>query len=84
MVHSDFIAVHRSMSADANLSQQLCSLRILVRVTRVATQKTSVGRRWPMQNDGSLNAVSSMELHVTVGPVYYKTHTHTKMLKTGN
>ena len=55
MVHSDFIAVHRSMSDDASLSQQLCALRIYVRVTLVATQKTRVGRR-PMQNDGSLNA----------------------------
>ena len=36
MVRSDFIAVHWSTSADARLSQQLCALRIIVRVTRVA------------------------------------------------
>ena len=29
------------MSADASLSQQLCALRIFVRVTQVVTQKTS-------------------------------------------
>ena len=44
MVHSDFIAVHRSTSADARLSQQLCTLRIFVNVAWVAMQKTSVGR----------------------------------------
>ena len=49
MVYSDFIAVHRSTSVDASLSQQFCALRIFVRVTWVATQKTSVGRRRPMQ-----------------------------------
>ena len=26
MMHSDFIAVHRSTSADASLSQQLCAM----------------------------------------------------------
>ena len=56
MVHSDFIAMHRSTSPNASLSQQLCALRIFVRVTWVATQKTSIGRRRPMQNDRSLNA----------------------------
>ena len=56
IVRSDFIAVYRSTPVDASLSQQLCALRIFVRPTRVATQKTSVGRRGPMQNDGSLNA----------------------------
>ena len=56
MVHSDYIAVHRSTSADASLSQQLCPLRIFVRVTWVVKQKTSVDRRRRMQNDGSLNA----------------------------
>ena len=51
MVHSDLIAVHRSTSADASLSQHLCALRIFVCVTRVVTQKTSIDRRRPMQND---------------------------------
>ena len=45
------MAVHRSTSADTGLSQQLCMLRM-----REATQKTSVGRRRPMQNHESLNA----------------------------
>ena len=49
------VAVHQSMSAGASLSQQLCVLRIFVQVTRVATQKTSIGRRRLMQNNGSLN-----------------------------
>ena len=40
MVHSDFIAVHRSTSADASLLQQLCTLQIFVRITWVFTQKT--------------------------------------------
>ena len=39
MVHSDFIAVHRSTSANASLSHQLYALRILVHVTWVATQR---------------------------------------------
>ena len=56
IVHSDFIAIHRSTSADAILSQQLCALRIFVRVTWAATQKTSVGRRRSMHNDKSLTA----------------------------
>ena len=56
MVHSDFIAVHRSTSADASLLQQLCALRIFVHVAWVATQKTSIGRRRPMHSDRSLNA----------------------------
>ena len=56
MVHSDFIAVHPSTSADASLTQQLCVLLIYLRITWVATQKTSVGRRRPMQKDRSLNA----------------------------
>ena len=54
-LNGPFIAVHRSTSANASLSQQLCTLRIFVRVTWVATQKTSVGRHRPMQNDRSLN-----------------------------
>ena len=45
MVLSDLIAVHQLMSADATLSQQLLELRIFVCTTRIATQKTSVGRR---------------------------------------
>ena len=58
MVHSDLIAVHRSMSADTtcSLSQQLCALWIFVRVMWVTTQKTSIGRCQLMQNDRSLNA----------------------------
>ena len=51
MVRLDFIAVHRSTSDDASLSQQLCKLQIFVRATWVATQKTSFGRRQPMQNN---------------------------------
>ena len=38
MVHSDFIAVHRSTSADPSLSQQLCALRIFVHASEVVTQ----------------------------------------------
>ena len=56
MVNSDFTDVHRSTSADASRSQQLCALRMFLRITRVVPQKTSVDRRRPMQNDGSLNA----------------------------
>ena len=55
IMHSDFIAVHRS-SSDASRSQQLCALWMFVRITRVVPQKTSTDRRRPMQNDGSLNA----------------------------
>ena len=55
MVHSDFIAVHWSVSANASLSQQLHALRIFVRITQVATQKTSVDRRQLMQHDVSPN-----------------------------
>ena len=55
MVRSDFIAVHQSTSADASRSQQVCALWMFVRITRVVPQKTSVDRRRPMQNDGSLN-----------------------------
>ena len=55
-VHSDLIAVHRSTSAVTGLSQQLCALRIFVRTMWEATQKTSISRRRPMQNDESLNA----------------------------
>ena len=60
MVHSDFIAVHRSTSSDASRSQQLCALWMFVRITRVVPQKTSTDRRRPMQNDGSLNAPLSL------------------------
>ena len=56
MVRLDFITVHRLTSANAGLSQQLCMLRIFVLATQVAMQKTSFGRCWPMQDDGSLNA----------------------------
>ena len=56
LVHSDFIAVHQSTSANASLSQQLNVLRIFVRITWVVMQKTSIGRHQPMQNDRSLNA----------------------------
>ena len=56
MEHSDFIAEHRLTSADTGLSQQLCALRIFVRTIREATQKTSVDRCRPMQNDDSLKA----------------------------
>ena len=56
MVHSEFIAVHRSTSADASLSQQLCLLQIFMCAKHLATEKTSIGRRRPMQNDGCLNA----------------------------
>ena len=56
LVNSDFIDVHRSTSADASRSQQLCALWMFVRIARVVPQKTSVDRRRPMQNDGSLNA----------------------------
>ena len=56
MVNSDFIDVHRSTSANASRSQQLCALWMFVRIARVVPQKTSVDSSRPMQNDGSLNA----------------------------
>ena len=55
MAHSDFVAVHRSTSADASLSQQVRVLQLFVSTTRGATQKTSICRCRSMQNDG-LNA----------------------------
>ena len=45
MIRLHFIAVHRSTSADASLSHQLCALWIFVRVMRVATQKTSLSHQ---------------------------------------
>ena len=56
MVHSNFIAVHRTVFADASLSKQLYALLLFVCGKWVVVQKTSVGRHWPMQNDGSMNA----------------------------
>ena len=49
MVHSDFIVVHLSTSANAclSVSQQLCTLQIFVRTTLVATQRlesTDIGQ----------------------------------------
>ena len=44
MVNSDFNTVHRLMSADASLLQQLCVLQIFVYAVRVAMQKTSMGQ----------------------------------------
>ena len=55
MVLSDFIPVHQLTSANASLSHQVCALRIFVHVMQVAMQKADVGRRRPMQNDGSQN-----------------------------
>ena len=43
MVRSDFIAVNRSMCADASLSQQLYTLQLFVRIKWVAMQKARVG-----------------------------------------
>ena len=55
MVYTDFIPVHGSTSANASLLQQLCALQIFVCVTWIETQRTSIGRCRPMQNNKSLN-----------------------------
>ena len=82
MVHSDFIAVHRSTSVDASLSQRLCTLRIFVPVTWVATQKTSVGRRWPMHNDRSLNA-PYMAIHTDIQLKFSSVCIYVRMISYG-
>ena len=51
MVHSDFIPVHRSTSADASPSHQLNLLPIFVGIMWVVIQKTSIDICQPMQND---------------------------------
>ena len=50
MVRSDFIAVHRTTSADASLSQ-LCGLQIFVRIAQVVTQKTLTdAKQWKSEH----------------------------------